>query len=211
MEGLRPFVGARVLEAGCGIGNLTELLTEAERLVGVDMDASYVGRLRRRYAVKEHIDFHQADLHELLNLPQLTEEVFDTVLCVNVLEHVRDDRLVLNNFAQLLQPGGRVVLQVPAHPWLYSEVDRTLGHFRRYTKQELKYKFEESGLVVERLYGFNRLGAFGWLVSGKALRARTLSTWQMQTYERIVSLAKLIERIAPLPALSLVAIGRTPR
>lgn len=210
MEGLRPHVGARVLEAGCGIGNLTELLSDTERVVGVDIDASYVRLLRRRYAKEKHFAFYQANLHDLLSLPQLADEDFDTVLCVNVLEHVRDDQLVLKNFAQLLKPGGHVVLQVPAHPWLYTEVDRTLGHYRRYSKAELKQKFEEAGLVIEELYGFNRLGTVGWFVSGTILGARTLSTWQMRTYDRLLPLARQMERISLLPTLSLVAIGRRP-
>ncbi|MEM9657296.1 MAG: class I SAM-dependent methyltransferase [Planctomycetota bacterium] len=210
MDGLQPYLGTRILEAGSGIGNLTELLSGCERLVGVDMDAAYVDRLRRRYASQPSYAFYQTDLHDLIDMPELTSERFDAVLCVNVLEHVRDDELVLSHFAKLLAPGGRLVLLVPAHPWLYSAVDRTLGHFRRYERQGLQRKIERAGLEMESLHGFNRLGALGWLVSGKLLRRRTLSAGQMQAYERLLPVARGMERLSFLPALSLVAIAGKP-
>lgn len=208
MQVLRPYLGERVLEAGSGIGNLTERLTDRRRVVGIDMDATYVARLRRRHADAEQFAFYSADLHDLDQVVELAEERFDSVLCVNVLEHVKDDQLVLGHFANLLAPGGTAVLLVPAHPWLYSQVDHTLGHYRRYTHSEFRTKIEKTGLKVERLFGFNRLGTLGWWASGKVLRRRTLSAGQMKTYERLLPVAKTLERLSILPALSVVAIAR---
>jgi 2-polyprenyl-3-methyl-5-hydroxy-6-metoxy-1,4-benzoquinol methylase len=208
MATLSRFMGDRVLEAGSGIGNLTELLTNHQRVVGVDMDASYVARLRERHADPEKFAFYQTDLHDLDQLPELKQERLDTIICVNVLEHVRDDELVLQHFANLLENDGRAIILVPAHPWLYSEVDRKLGHYRRYVRTELSDKMTTAGFQLEQLFPFNRLGTLGWYVSGKLMRADTLSARQMRSYDSVLPLAKLLERCTWLPGLSLVAVGR---
>lgn len=208
MSQLTPHLGRRVLEAGSGIGNLTSMLADRDRVVGVDMEHEYVERLRRRFARQSHLAFHQANLEELPQCAALVREQIDTVLCVNVLEHVADDRRALQHFYDVLQPGGVAVLLVPAHPWLYSKVDAALGHFRRYTEWELASKMATAGFQIVHTGWFNRLGMIGWAISGKILRRRTLSKGQMQLYERLFGLAQRIERIGYLPALSLIAVGR---
>jgi SAM-dependent methyltransferase len=133
----------------------------------------------------------------------------DTVISLNVLEHIERDEDVLREFYAALIPGGHAVVLVPAHPWLYSACDRTLGHFRRYTPNELTTKFRAAGFEVVASGQFNRLGVLGWWVSGK-LGKQELSPIQMRAYEFLLPLAKLMDKLRVGPGLSLIVVGRKP-
>lgn len=210
MRQLAPYIGRRVLEAGSGIGNLTEFFLDRERLACLDADPFYVNRLRQRYESLSNLSFYGRDLTRLENCPDLRLERLDTIVCINVLEHIDDDAQVLRNFFELLQPGGNAILLVPAGPWLYTGVDATLGHFRRYERQELTSKLEAAGFEVVASKDFNRLGSLGWFISGKLLGRKTLTAGQMKAYEWLLPLAKLMEWITVLPPLSIIAVGRKP-
>lgn len=205
-----PYIGRRILEAGSGIGNLSEFFLDRERLVCVDNDQFYVDRLAQRFGHLSNLSFHELDLTRIEECSELRQVQLDTVVCINVLEHIEDDRKVLRNFYQMLQPGGHAVLLVPAHPWLYTRVDQALGHFRRYTPAEIAAKLRLAGFEVVQNTGFNRLGTLGWYVSGKLLGRTTISPGQMKLYERLLPIAKLIERLRILPHLSIIAVGRKP-
>src|SRR5262249_23578776 len=135
---LTPYVGRRVLEAGAGIGNLSEFFLDRERLVCSDIEQFYIERLRQRFGHLSNLSFRDLDLSQMENCSDLRQARLDTVICINVLEHIEDDAKVLRNFYQLLQPGGHALLLVPTDPRLYTGVDRALGHFRRYTHDELR-------------------------------------------------------------------------
>ena len=205
-----PFVGRRVLEAGSGIGTLTELLLDRERLIAGDFDPFYVEMLARRFGHQKNVRPLRMDLTRVDDYERLAEERLDTILCLNVLEHLAPDDEVLSHFQRVLQPGGHVIILVPQHPWLYAPVDRTLGHERRYTAEELRAKLQRAGFEVVHQRGFNKLGTLGWYVSGTLLGKRHLSPAQMRLYNRLLPLAKLVERVPGWPALSTIAVGRKP-
>jgi glycosyltransferase involved in cell wall biosynthesis len=207
---IAPFVGHHVLEAGCGIGNLTELLLDSERLIATDFDPFYLEMINRRYGHLENFRSVPMDLTRAEDYARLGDERLDTIICLNVLEHIETDRAVLGHFYRLLAPGGHAIILVPQHPWLYSPADRSLGHVRRYTRQELSDKLHEAGFDVVHQQDFNRLGAAGWYISGKVLGRAHISPGHMKIYNRLLPLAKLIERIRGLPALSAIAVGRKP-
>ena len=208
---IAPFVGQRVLEAGCGIGNLTELLLDSNRLVASDFDPFYVEMIDRRFGHMENFRAVQMDLTRAEDYDRLADEQLDTIICLNVLEHIAPDEAVLDHFYRLLPPGGHAIILVPQHPWLYTPVDKVLGHERRYTAEELRDKLVKAGFEVVHQQGFNRLGTLGWYVSGKLLGKQHLSPGQMRTFNRVLAVAKLVERVPALPALSTIAVGRKPR
>jgi glycosyltransferase involved in cell wall biosynthesis len=207
---IAPYIGRRVLEAGCGIGNLTELLLDSEHLVAADFDPFYVEMIGRRFGHLENFQTVQIDLTRAEDYDWLAEHRLDTIICLNVLEHIATDRDVLGHFYRLLKPGGHAIILVPQHPWLYTPVDHTLGHERRYTAQELHDRLAEAGFEVVHQQGFNKLGTLGWYVSGKLLGKKHLSPRQMKTFNRLLPIAKLIERVPGWPALSTIAVGRKP-
>ena len=205
----KEHVGQRVWEAGCGIGNFTELLLDRERLVCVDYDPFYVEMIQRRFGHMENVQAREMDLSAPGAGKSVRPERPDTIISLNVLEHIERDRDVMHEFFEALIPGGHAIILVPAHPRLYTDCDKTLGHFRRYTPEELTTKLREAGFHIASCAEFNRLGVLGWWVSGK-LHKKELSPFQMRAYEFLLPLAKLMDKIRIGPGLSLIAVGQKP-
>ena len=204
---IQPFVGDRVLEAGCGIGNFTELLLAKDRLVCVDMDPFYVEMISRRFGHLENLRTVGGNLTDPDLWQQVADEQLDTVICLNVMEHIENDRSVLSHIHEILADGGHAIILVPCQPWLYGECDKTLGHYRRYTNQELRSKMEAAGFEILNLRQLNRLGTIGWYLS-KITGRKTLTPGQMRIFERLLPLAKLMDWLKLGPGLSVVGIGR---
>jgi SAM-dependent methyltransferase len=133
---------------------------------------------------------------------------FDTIVCINVLEHVRDDAGALRRLAAMLAPGGALALLVPAHPALYGAYDRLDGHFRRYTRAGLRRLLEAAGLRVRRLHFLNAPGAVGWWVQYRLLRRAVHGPAQFGAMNRILPWVRALEsRLHPPFGLSLVAVA----
>jgi SAM-dependent methyltransferase len=208
IERVLPWVGRRVLEIGAGVGTMSAFLTDRERVVLSDTNAGYLERLRTRFAG------HQQVRIEALRLPatngDLQAERLDTIICLNVLEHVRDDELSLTSMFQLLQPGGRLVLLVPSLPAIYGTLDRALGHFRRYTPSELRTKYAAAGFRMRHLEYFNMAGIPGWWFTGRVLKRELIPTGSLRWYDALVPLFRL-ERFLPWRlGQSLIAVGERP-
>jgi SAM-dependent methyltransferase len=207
-ERLRPWVGRRVLEIGAGIGNMSAFLADRERLVLTDTEDYYLGRLRERFAGRNHVTVGRLELPAVD--ATLVAERLDTVVCLNVLEHIGDDRASLGAMYGLLQRGGRLVLLVPSLPALYGTLDEALGHFRRYVPGELSAKLAAAGFRVRHLEYFNLAGVPGWWFAGRVLRRRLIPVGALRWYEALVPLFRL-ERLLPWRiGQSLIAIGEVP-
>jgi len=211
LDQVSPFLGQRLLEAGAGIGNLSQMLLHRERLILVDYEQEYVNMLADRFGWRPNIRVEQGDLTETELYDSFLDEHVDTILCSNVLEHLRADRLVLQNMHRTLQPGGNCVILVPAEPGLYNGLDEELGHVRRYRRDELREKMQTAGFEVVFERQFSRLAAALWLCSGKILGRRHLSPSQMIWFDRIVPVAKLLDYCLPFPGMSLIMVGRKKR
>ena len=205
---LRPWVGRRVLEIGAGIGNMSTFLVDRDRVVLTDTERYYLDRLRERFAGRPHVSVAELRLPDVS--PALAAERLDTVVCLNVLEHIEDDRASLEAMHRLLQPGGRLVLLVPSLRALYGTLDEALGHFRRYVPAELSEKLRAAGFHLRHLEYFNLAGVPGWWVAGRVLRRRLIPTGALRWYEALVPLFRL-ERLLPWRiGQSLIAIGEVP-
>jgi SAM-dependent methyltransferase len=203
---LRRWVGRQVLEIGSGIGNLSAFLTDRERLVLTDTREEYLSRLRQRFAGRPNISI--ARLYLPHDDAALAGQRFDTVICLNVLEHVDDDTASLEAIrARLLAPGGRLVLLVPALPALYGTIDQALGHHRRYKRRGLSELLRATGYRVPHIEYFNLAGIPGWWFAGRVLRRQTIPTGSLKLYDALVPLFRL-ERLVPWRVgQSLIAIG----
>ncbi len=211
MNQFKEYTGNEVVEAGCGIGNLTELLLDKKRLVCLDYEEFYVKRIKESYGHLSNISVSTADLTQEDHIRTATKgKPVDSIVCINVLEHIEPDVLVLENFYKNLKPGGHAIILVPHNPDMYTEVDRLLGHYRRYTKKELADKLQQAGFEVVKTSGFNRVGGFGWWFSGKILKKKTLSPGQMTVFEMLMPLIRILEHIPFHPHNSVIAIGKKP-
>jgi SAM-dependent methyltransferase len=209
-ERVSPWVGRRVLEIGAGVGNMSAFLMNGarERVVLSDTDPHYLDRLRERFLRYPHVGVAQLRLPTFD--PELARERFDTVICLNVLEHVRDDMLSLGSMLQLLEPGGRLVLLVPSLPTIYGTLDEALGHFRRYTPAEVRRKYAAAGFRLEHLEYFNLAGVPGWWLTGRVLRRRLIPTGSLRWYDALVPLFRLERWLPWRIGQSLIAIGQRP-
>lgn len=192
-------LGQRVLEVGCGLGNFTEQLLDRQLVVGIDIDSQCVALHRERFAAYPNVRQMVLDAQDPAFL-DLRRERIDSIACLNVLEHIEDDRLTLSRFAAVLPPGGRVVLLVPAFRALYGPIDANLGHYRRYTKRSLADTATAAGLRPKTLRFMNVVGFFGWWVNAKVLRRQEQSGGQIEVFDRfIVPVQAALERWIPPP------------
>ena len=202
---IRPWVGSRVLEIGSGIGNLSAFLLDRERLVLTDTREEYLARLRTRFANRSNISV--AHLYLPHDDRAVAGQHFDTIICLNVLEHVEDDIGSLTAVRKLLEPRGRLVLLVPALPALYGSIDRALGHHRRYTRNALIATLERTGFQLAHIEYFNLAGIPGWWWAGRVLGRQTIPAGSLRLYDRLVPLFRL-ERLIPWRVgQSLIAVG----
>jgi 2-polyprenyl-3-methyl-5-hydroxy-6-metoxy-1,4-benzoquinol methylase len=209
LEQFKPYIGSRVLEAGCGIGNFTELLLDRERLVCVDNDPLYVEMANWRLGHLENVVTLQRDLALPATYDELKPERLNTIVCLNVLEHIEPDEQVLRAFYDLLEPGGHGIILVPAHMSLYGPCDEALGHVRRYTQPELHTKMQAAGFEIVMMEEFNRMGVPGWALN-KWLGRRDLQPRQMRLFEWLLPVAKGMEALKLGRGLSLIGVGRKP-
>jgi glycosyltransferase involved in cell wall biosynthesis/phospholipid N-methyltransferase len=205
---IRPWVGQRVLEIGAGTGNLTVNLVPRQLYWATDVNPYYIAGLEK---LKESRPYLRVGVTNAC-LPETfpRSQNFDTVVCLNVIEHLDDDTGALRNIFQALVPGGRAVILVPRGQWLYGSLDQILGHYRRYSAPQLEAAGRAAGLQPECTLEFNRTGTAGWFVNGKLLRRRTFGLWQIKFLNLLTPLVRRFDRWLPLPSLSLIAIFRKP-
>ncbi len=190
----KEHLGRRVIETGCGVGNFTRHLTDRELVVSVDVVEECVERARAHFAGHPNMQFRWLDVQDpaFLDLKALRA---DTVVCLNVLEHVRDDRLALKHMHHVLAPGGRAIFLLPAFESLYGPIDSNLGHFRRYSKGSWRKMAEEVGFRVAHLRYFNFLGFFGWWANAHIFRREAQSAPQIDLFDRLaVPVQSRVER-----------------
>ncbi len=206
-DAVHPWLGDRVLEIGAGIGNITQYLMPRMRYVVSDINESYLHYLQSMGAAKPYLRVDRIDL-EVPSSFDSHEAAFDTVVCLNVLEHVEDPMVGLRNIARALEPGGRTVIYVPQGQALYSPLDEALGHRCRYDRRTLTQELEASGFTVEHLQDFNRVSVAGWWWNGRITGRHNFSRWQLKLFDLLVPLFRLVDRFLPWPGLGLIVVAR---
>ena len=208
-EAFRSFLGEKTLETGAGSGNITKYLTEVTEVTATDVDEHAIDQLRRQFGDIYGFSAEYLDLAG--DIPKtLQNKKFDSAVCLNVLEHVSDDVKGMKNMHAMLKRGsGRIILLVPAHKSLYSDIDRNLGHYRRYEKRQLEKLFKDTGFEIDVLRPFNFMGLFGWFLNGKILKRGKLSTGQLRMYKMFSPAIMIAEQMfGRTMGLSYLVIGK---
>ncbi len=205
---IRPYVGEKVLEIGAGTGNLTRQLIPRTLYWASDVNPLYLNHLEslgrnRPYMRVSYTDSQQGDSYP-------AEQRFDTVICLNVVEHLAHDAAAFDNILKVLEEKGRAIILVPSGPWLFGTLDQVLGHQRRYTRKQLTELAGRAGFHIQELISFNRVGVIAWWVNGRLLRRKTFGLWQIRALNLLTPLFRVIDRWLPLPPLSLIAILGKP-
>ena len=208
-ELIQPHLGGEVLEVGAGHGTFTEMLAgQAKRVVASDISERCVSRLRERFSAEESVEI----LHGSVG-SAAAHGPFDSVILINVLEHIEDDNGALREIAgRLLRPGGRVVLWVPAFSLLYSDFDRRIGHDRRYRRPGLRAQLSEAGYQVLDIRYVNAVGAVAWLVLARLLRRTPTHGTPVKVFDRyfVPVLKRLERRWRPPFGQSVLAVAVRP-
>jgi len=204
-------MGRRIVEAGAGIGTVSDLLLERaspEAMVLIEPDRDNVAELHRRFDDDGRVRVQHGYLEDM-------SESFraDTIVAVNVLEHVERPGEFLDAAWRIIVPGGALLLLVPAIPALYNSLDKAFDHFRRYTRSGLKEALVTAGFGIETLRYLNFVGVAAWFVSGHIMRRKTLSGSQVRFYDRLVIpwVRRLESVVRPPVGQSLLVIARKPR
>jgi SAM-dependent methyltransferase len=208
---VRPHVGTRVLEVGCGIGTMTrQLLDVAQEVVCIEPNLNCATRARTELGAHPRVAIRICHLEEC-DRDELQQRQFDTVVCVNVLEHIEDDVRALALFRDVVvKTAGKVLIFVPAVQALYGPHDAALGHHRRYSKRRLARAFDAAGLDVVAMQYTNPIGLLGWIYNRYISGNTEHTSGQVRIFDRLVAPWALpLERFATPPiGLSLFAVGR---
>jgi SAM-dependent methyltransferase len=200
VEQFAPFTGRRIMEVGCGIGNLSRHWTDREVFVGIDTEPECVAKCVERFRDQPRASFFQ----DFVGAPDW--------VAVNVLEHIREDLAALRGWRDILRAagGGHVCVFVPAFEFAFSAFDKRYGHYRRYTKDTLRDKLLDAGLELEVLRYFNMPGLLAWWTTFVLLRRGDAIPGQIGLYDKvIVPLVRRLESVVTPPfGNSVVAVCR---
>ncbi len=210
LEQFSPYLGRRILEIGCGVGSIAERLMPRDTYVGLDIEPELLEDARERFHGNASLEFHLIDVTRASHaqLDDLRAMRFDTVVAINVLEHIEDDVRALSRIREILCPEGHLALLVPAHPTLYGAYDKLDGHFRRYRSRELREKLKAAGFDIDVFHHFNSIGAIGWWAQYRLLRRSAPPDSELGLMNSLVPLMKRVERAVKPPfGLSVVAVA----
>jgi glycosyltransferase involved in cell wall biosynthesis len=209
-ERFEHYLGNRILEVGSGVGNQTRFFVdERERVICSDIEPHYLRELRGRFSERKNVRIasYKFPLTHC-DRDELAADRVDTIVCMNVLEHIEDDASTLRDFASVLETDGRLVLLVPAMKALYGTLDRHLHHHRRYAEDELRDKVMDAGFHIETIRFLNRPAVFGWWLSSRVLGQRVMPKTQLSAFKWLMPILKLEEKRAPGFGLSLLVLAR---
>ncbi|MCE5208527.1 MAG: class I SAM-dependent methyltransferase [Chloroflexi bacterium] len=202
---INRYLGKNVLDIGSGNRTyLLHILPLVERVTSIDISQENVDFLNQRFEDCSQFRAICADFEQTPLPLWMKVSGFDTILCLNALEHVKDDLSALRHINALLPLGqGVLILQVPSHPGLYGSMDKQAGHFRRYRKSEIATRLEQTGYKILHIEYFNRLSTLFWWINGRLFRRRLDSrivSFEFKIFDRfLVPVLKPLESLLPLP------------
>lgn len=201
-----------VLEIGSGIGNISTLvIREGHPITLSDYNEEYCDSLKKKFSGNKNVrEIISIDLlhRDFENKYAGYKKKFDSIFLLNVIEHIENDLMAIKNCSYLLNDKGHLILLAPAYSWLYSSFDKQLGHFRRYSLVSLKELLKKENFSILSGSYFNFTGMAGWLLFGKILKQKMLSSGEMSAFNKIVPIAKLIDKlVGRRTGLSIIVTG----
>lgn len=208
---IKPLLKGSILEIGSGIGNISRyIIKDGFPVTLSDYNPEYCTELKNIFSSDPSVqNILQIDLllPNFQEIFHMLKEKFDTIILLNVIEHIENDSMAVANCRFMLTPGGHFIALAPAYQWLYCRLDKELGHYRRYSLQKMKNLVKEQLEVINARH-FNFLGIFGWFFFGKIFRNKTLGN-EMNSFDRIVFLARILDKLTfKRIGLSVIVTGK---
>jgi len=202
---IKGYLGKRILEVGCGIGNMTKFFLNRSLIVGTDINKEHLKSINHKF--KNYKNFKALNLNIEKESGDLKKYKFDTVICINVLEHIKEDIQALKNMNNVLVEKGKLILFVPALQNIYGTIDESDHHYRRYNKKALIRKIKKAGFSIKKIYYMNFVSIFGWYYHGRILKRKTHPSSHISIFNKFINLISFFEKIVRPPVgLSLIAI-----
>ncbi len=203
LDEFRPFLGKRVVEVGAGTGSFSELILQEsiDSLSLVEPSEMFESLTANVAQIKNntHVDFYKSIFSDVAT-EILDKQKPDSIIYVNVMEHIENDRLELDHIHRTLGKGGRCFIFVPALMSLYGEFDRKIGHFRRYTKPEVEEKCGSAGFKILKSKYFDLAGIVPWFVKYKLLKSDSLDSGAVTLYDKMaIPFVKGMEKFVNVP------------
>jgi len=200
---LEKFLGTRILDIGSGTGNMIELfLPKAEKIVCLELFPENIEYMKNRFSNNKKVEFLLGDFVS----SDICYDIysFDTITCVNVLEHLEHDFIALKKMKNIVGSKGKIILFVPAFQFLYGTMDIASGHYRRYSPGVLKNYAEALDLKIISNFYINIFGIIPWYVKGKLLKrnkpySETLNLKKIGTFNKLIPLLERIDDFNPFP------------
>lgn len=205
MKKIAPFLKGDILEVGCGIGNFTPILVKYGIVWAIDIDKEYIKETEKKVMGKAKVGIGDIESGKYF----FGNRRFDSIVCLNVLEHIKADQAALDNLYQLLNKGGRLILLLPVHQFLYGEIDKSINHFRRYNKSQINRQLEEIGFKIDISRKINFPGALGWFIAGKFLKETVVKRSNIKIFNLVAPIFLWFENlIEPPVGTSVLVIGQ---
>lgn len=207
---IAPYVGRSLLEIGSGLGHFSEqFCARLDYLAVSDNDPYCLSQLTSRYDGRDDVDVLELVLPGHVHV----RHAVDTIVMMNVLEHIEDDVGALSNLASCVEPGGRIVIWVPGYMALYGQFDRQVGHCRRYTPETLRRAIDSAGLDLEICKPVNFMGGIAWWLTVRRLGVAHLNPRLASLYDIIVvPVTRILERVFHPPfGQSVLCVARVPQ
>lgn len=204
LQKFEKFIHGEILEVGCGIGNFTNSLINYGDVWSIDISKEYVLKTKKLIGNRVNVGFGDIEKRKYF----FGSQKFDSIICLNVLEHIQNDRATLKNMYDLLKDGGKLILLVPAHNFLYGEIDRSIGHFRRYEEGVLINMLEglKFNIIISRKINF--IGALGWYFAGKILKNRSVKVRYVRIFNFFAPfILRFEDLIEPLFGTSILIVA----
>jgi len=209
----KQYVGNSVLDIGAGLGTFVDFIKHGRAITILETSTQAIKKLKKKYRGLKNIEVINGDLSSSIShLPSLlNKKKINTVICLNTLEHVKNDKLMLANIRRCLRPRGKLILYVPALKALFGTLDINLGHVRRYSKSELKRTLKTCGFKIIKSRYVNFIGLFSWFLYSRILKRKRVKEKRLLFYDKwfIPILSKIEGIIAPPVGQSLFIVAET--
>jgi SAM-dependent methyltransferase len=193
---IKPYLRGNILELGSGIGTYSEKVVKdfnKNIVVLSDIDQEYIKNLQNKFQSYKNVFVKKIDISEPEDFSDFKCKI-NSVFALNVLEHIYDDVKALNNIYDSLEIGGNLVILVPAHKFLFNCIDKAIGHYRRYSKEEVISKVMQTKFKIEKMFYFNFAAIPGWYINGNILRKQVVSENVISLFNKFIPILKFIER-----------------